>query len=160
MPLVLFRKYKAVDPLFILIVIVPTLLAVLYFSLLASDVFIAESRFVVRSPEKPAATGLGVILKSAGFSNAGEEIYAAKDYVVSRDALHDLNAGGAFERAYGNSRISIFNRFNPFGFEGSFEDLYKYYLGNESMNEGEMHVRQQAKLTASNPPITPRVVVT
>lgn len=117
-----------VDRLFALTVVIPTTLAILYFGLFASDVYVSESRFVVRAPDKPAASGLGVLLKTAGFSNAGDEIYAAHEYVKSRDALRALNAGGAVERAYERPGISIFDRFNPVGLSGSFEDLYNYYL--------------------------------
>jgi capsular polysaccharide transport system permease protein len=97
--------------------------------LFASDVYVSESQFVVRSPDKPAASGLGVLLKSAGVGNAGDEIFAAHEYVRSRDALKDLNRNDAVVHAYGNSAVSIFDRFNPLGFDGSFEDLYDYYRG-------------------------------
>ena len=115
------------DRLFLLTVVVPTTLAVLYFGLFASGVYVSESRFIVRSPDKPATSGLGVLLKSAGFSTAGDEIFAAHEFVQSRDALKDLNRNGAVVRAFGNSGISIFDRFNPFGQSGTFEDLYNYY---------------------------------
>lgn len=118
-----------VDKLFLLVVVLPTLLAILYFALFASDVYISESKFVVRSPDKPASSGLGVLLKSTGFSNAGDEVYAAQEYVRSRDALRSLNANDAVARAYGNARVSIFDRFNPLGLSGGFEDLYRYYQG-------------------------------
>jgi len=123
----LVTRAKGLGALFILTVAIPTTLAILYFGLLASDVYISESRFVVRSPDKPAATGLGVLLKSAGFTNAGDEIYAAQDYIDSRDALAALNRKGMVVGVYGNGTISLFDRFNPFGFGGTFEDLYKYY---------------------------------
>jgi capsular polysaccharide transport system permease protein len=123
------KVFGRLDPLFLLTVVVPTAFAILYFGLFASDVYVSESRFVVRSPDKPAASGLGVLLKSAGFSNAGDEIYAAHEYVRSRDALKELNRNDAVVRSYGNSAISIFNRFNPLGLGGSFEDLYDYYGG-------------------------------
>lgn len=115
------------DRLFVLTVVLPTLLAVLYFGLLASDVYVSESQFVVRSPDKPVTSGLGVFLKSTGFSNGGDEVYAAQNYVQSRDALRALNKGDAVERAYADSSVSIFDRFDPMGFSGSFEDLYRYY---------------------------------
>jgi BexC/CtrB/KpsE family polysaccharide export inner-membrane protein len=119
---------KRVNKLFLLIVMVPTLAATIYYGALASDVYVSESQFVVRSPDKPAASGLGVLLKSVGFSNAGDEIFATQDYVVSRDALRELNRGDAVKAAYTRSGISLFDRFNPFGWDGSFEDLYEYYL--------------------------------
>ena len=123
------KTFGGANWLFLLTVLLPTALAILYFGLFASDVYVSESRFVVRSPDKPASSGLGVLLKSAGFSNAGDEIFAAHDYVRSRDALRDLNRENAVAIAYGKSGISIFDRFNPLGLNGSFEDLYDYYLG-------------------------------
>ena len=123
------RVFSRVDRLFLLTVVAPTVLAILYFGLFASDVYVSESQFVVRSPDKPAASGLGVLLKSAGFSNAGDEIFAAHEYVRSRDALKELNRSQAVAKAYGDRSISIFDRFNPLGLDGSFEDLYDYYRG-------------------------------
>ena len=117
------------DRLLLLVVVLPTLVAIVYFGFLASDVYVSESQFVVRSPDKPASTGLGILLKSTGFSKAGEEVYAAQEYIQSRDALKALNDHGAIARAYGNEDISIFDRFNPLGLSGTFEDLYRYYRG-------------------------------
>jgi len=121
------RALKRVNILFLLTVIVPTSLATLYFGLIASDIYVSQAQFVVRSPDKPATTGLGVLLKSVGFSNAGDEIFATQDYVVSRDALRALNQKDAVERAYTRPGISVFDRFNPLGWNDSFEDLYDYY---------------------------------
>lgn len=125
----LIKKVKDLGALFIIAVVTPTVVATLYFGIFASDVYISESRFVVRSPDKPAVSGLGLLLKSAGFSNAGDEVYAARDYVLSRDALEALNRNGQIVKAFGNQSISVFDRFNPFGLSGSFEDLFKYYEG-------------------------------
>jgi len=122
------NKIKQIDRLFLITVIIPTLLAIVYFGLLASDVYVSEARFVVRSPDKPTASaGLGVLLKSAGFSSAGDEIFAAQDYVLSRDALQAVNKNGEFLHAFSSPSISFLDRFNSSGLAGSFEDLYKYY---------------------------------
>ncbi len=114
-------------PLFLFTVIIPTMLSILYFGMIASDVYISESRFVVRSPDKPAKSGLGMLLNTAGFANASDEIRAAQGYIQSRDALRALNVDGLAQRSWGNAQISIFNRFNPFGLSGSFEELFIYY---------------------------------
>lgn len=120
-------KIKSSGPLFKITVLIPTALSILYFGLFSSDVYISESQFVVRSPDKPSTTGLGMLLKSSGFANAGDEIYAAQSYVLSRDALQALNRRQDFAKAYGNSAISIFDRYNASSMDGKFEDLYKYY---------------------------------
>lgn len=121
------RALRRANPLFLATVVVPTLAAIVYFGFLASDVYVSQSQFVVRSPDKPAATGLGVLLKSVGFSNAGDEIFITHDYVQSRDALRSLNRDGEVVEAYTRPFVSVFDRFNPFGWNGSFEDLFDYY---------------------------------
>lgn len=115
------------NKLFLATVVAPTLLAVTYFGFLASDVYISESRFVVKSPEAKRPVGIGALLDTAGFSNAGGEISAARSYVISRDALAALEQDGSFRKAYKAPEISIFDRFDPTGLYGSFEDLYRYF---------------------------------
>lgn len=121
-------KFRLNDRLFIITVVLPVFLSVLYFGFLASDVYISESRFVVRSPEKQPTTGLGVILQSAGFTSGGDEVYAAQSFAVSRDALRAINRNNAVERAYSHPETFVLDRFNPTGLWGSFEDLYQYFL--------------------------------
>lgn len=120
-------KIKSSGPLFWITVLIPTTLSILYFGIFASDVYVSESQFVVRSPDKPSTTGLGMLLKSSGFANAGDEIYAAQNYVLSRDALQALNQRQDFAKSYGSSSVSVFDRYDGMGLDGSFEDLYKYY---------------------------------
>ena len=121
------RRLSSRQLLFGLTVVVPTLVAILYYAFIASDVYVSESQFVVRSPDKPTTSGIGVILKTAGFSNAGDEIYSAQSYVLSRDALRAINGNNDFRNAYSTPDISVFDRFDSFGLYGSFEDLYRYY---------------------------------
>jgi BexC/CtrB/KpsE family polysaccharide export inner-membrane protein len=116
-------------PLFWLTVAIPTLFATLYFGFLASDVYISESRYVVRSPDKPQKSGLGMLLGSAGFSSASEEVRAAQGFIESRDALQSINSDDLARKAWGDASISIFDRYDPLGWSGSFEDLYQYYSG-------------------------------
>lgn len=128
---IFIRKIKEFGPLFWMTVLLPTLISILYFSFFASDVYVSESRFVVRSPDKPSTSGLGLLLKGSGFSAGGDEVYAATDFILSRDALKSLNKGGQFEEAYSNREISTFDRFGGIGglgLEETFEDLYEYYL--------------------------------
>src|SRR3569832_134985 len=88
------------SPLFLLTVVLPTALAILYFGIFATDVYISESSFVVRSPDKPSAGGFGLLLNSAGFSNASDEVFAAGDFLHSRDALRAINRNGSFKSSY------------------------------------------------------------
>ncbi len=117
-------------PLFLLCVVLPTLIAVLYFGVLASDVFVSESRFIVRGQDKATPTALGLLLNNAALSHGTPESTAAQSYLLSRDALGALNQGDAFARAYSRPTISRLDRFDGLGLGGGFEDLYKYYDGH------------------------------
>jgi capsular polysaccharide transport system permease protein len=113
--------------LFLITTAIPTLLAVLYFGLIAADIYISESRFVVRSPEKQTASTLGLILKGAGISPAQDDAFVVQDYIVSRDAMitleKELNIKAAYSRPHGD----FLGRFPGLDWDGSLENFYRYY---------------------------------
>ena len=116
-----------INRLFLLTVAVPTALALVYFGLMASDVYISESRFVVRSPDRQVATGLGALLKGAGFSRAQDDSYTVHDYILSRDALKEINDKLGVAKAFASSSVDLFSRFGALDFDNSFEALHRYY---------------------------------
>jgi capsular polysaccharide transport system permease protein len=120
-------RLRSLGWIFFVTVVAPTLIAVAYFSFIATDVYLSEAKFVIRSPDKTARGGLGLLISSVGFSRAGDEIYVVDNYVLSRDALAQLNKGDWVRNAFRRSDVSIFDRFDPLGWSGSFEDLYEYY---------------------------------
>jgi len=115
------------NPIFMLTVAVPTVLAVLYYGLFASNVYTSESSFVVRSPERQSTSVLGSFLRGAGFSRAQDDSYTVSDYVLSRDALHVLIDQIKIDKAYGASSVDIVSRFSGIDSDDSFEALFKYY---------------------------------
>ena len=120
--------YKRVNWLFILSVAVPTFLSIIYFGLIASNIYISESRFVVRSPERQTASPLGMLLKGTGFSSSQDDIYTVPDYMLSRDALHLLDNELGIRKAFTDKDVDIFSRFAGLDrWNDSFEDLHIYY---------------------------------
>lgn len=115
------------NKLLLITTIIPTALAILYFGLIASDVYISESRFVVRSPERQTASPLGLMLKGAGFSKAQDDSYTVQDYVLSRDALKALDDEIKIKEAYSASTIDLFSRFSGLDWDTSMEAFYLYY---------------------------------
>lgn len=125
-------KLKSVTTLFknkllLVTTIIPTALAIVYFGLVASDVYISESRFVVRSPERQTASPLGLMLKGAGFSKAQDDSYTVQDYVLSRDALKALNDELKIKDAYSSSSVDLFSRFAGLDWDDSLEAFHQYY---------------------------------
>ena len=114
--------------LFVLVVMLPTLTAAVYYGLVASDVFTSESRFLVRSPQKQSPTGLGALLQGSGLARSQDDASSVHDYILSRDALKEIDATLDMRKAFANPQVDIFNRFpGILGFDNSFEQFYVYY---------------------------------
>lgn len=114
--------------LLLITVVVPTLTAIFYYGLIASNVYISESRFVVRSPQRPAQTGfLGEILQSTGFVHSQDDTYSVRDFILSRDSVKVLDAGLSIKNHYSSSSIDMFDRFPGLFSDHSFEEFYRYY---------------------------------
>ncbi|NIF80748.1 hypothetical protein F3J20_25745 [Paraburkholderia sp. Cy-641] len=123
------ERIRRVNRLFLLTVVVPTTVAVGYFGLIASDVYVSESRFVVRSPQRQTSqSGLvGALLQGTGFSRATDDTYPVIDYIQSRDALSLLNRDDYIQKVFGRHNGDIFTRFPGIDRDRSFESLWKYY---------------------------------
>ncbi|KWO41050.1 hypothetical protein WT97_19815 [Burkholderia sp. MSMB1459WGS] len=122
----LIERIKKVNRLFALTVLLPTTIATVYYGLVASDVYVSESRFVVRSPQRQNQTSVvGALLQGTGFARAQDDTYPVVDYIQSRDALAELNRGNYILNSYSN-RGDVFSRFNT-SLDDSFEALWKYY---------------------------------
>jgi capsular polysaccharide transport system permease protein len=113
---------------FVLIVLVPTCCAVIYYGFVASNVYISESRFVVRSPQRSAPAGLvGELLQGTGLSRSQDDTYSIRDYILSRDALKALDERLALREAYSGSSAGLLDRFPGLDQDRSFEEFYRYY---------------------------------
>jgi capsular polysaccharide transport system permease protein len=111
--------------LFWLTVVVPTALAIVYFGFVMADVYISESRLVVRSPERQAATPLGMLLRGTGFIRAQDDSFTVQEFMLSRDALRALDEQLDLRAAF--ARGDVFNRFPGLDGDDSFEEMHEYY---------------------------------
>lgn len=122
------RVKRRVNVIFMITVLLPTLVASLYFGVIASDVYISESRFVVRNPQRQAVTsGLGSLLQGTGFSRSQDDTYSVHDYVLSRDALHELDQQLKVRKEFSKEDIDFVNRFPGLSPDDSFEAFYRHY---------------------------------
>jgi capsular polysaccharide transport system permease protein len=112
----------------VLTVILPTLLAVIYYGFVASDVYISESRFLVRSPQKQTQGGMfGQLLQGTGLSHSQDDTYSIHDFILSRDALKELDETVGLRKAFTSNSVDPINRFPGLSWDDSFEELYRYY---------------------------------
>src|SRR5271170_5324262 len=111
----------------VLTVLVPTCAAIVYYGFFASDVFISESRFLVRSPQHQMQGGLfGQILQGSGLTHSGDDTYSVHDYVLSRDALRELDAKLGVRKAFTSKQVDPLDRFPGLSWDDSFEEFYRY----------------------------------
>ncbi len=111
---------------FLAIFFIPWIACIIYFGFLESDIYVSESMFVVRQPERRSVSSLSVLLSNFGVSSVREESYVVKSFALSRDSLRDIEDNLHLAKAYGSRNVDFVNRFDPLGFDDSFEALYKY----------------------------------
>jgi len=132
-------RLKFINPLFIVTVIVPTLIATMYFGVLTNDVYISESRFVVRSPSGGGGSAIRAVLGRAGLGGGGgggaEGNDTITEYILSRRALEEADRDGFVAGAYTDPNIFFYDRFGTLWGESK-EQLYQYFIGKVVIAEG------------------------
>jgi capsular polysaccharide transport system permease protein len=124
----MLRYITSVNKLFLLTVAMPTLLAFIYYGFYATDIFISESMFVLRAPQKQSQSGfVGALLQGTGFSRSQDDAYSVHDFIKSRDALTNLDKSLKVKGTYSNPTVDIINRFAGIDGDDSFEAFHKYY---------------------------------
>lgn len=116
-------------PWFALFVIAPTMLAAIYYGLFASDVYISESRFVIKSPDQKRSqvSSLASLIQTTGLSGGQEQTNEILDFVRSRDALRTLEKSADIRSTFSPDHADIFSRFPGLLQGNSFEDLFEFY---------------------------------
>jgi capsular polysaccharide transport system permease protein len=118
---------------FLVAVLAPTLFATFYYGLIASNRFVSESEFVVRSVSSHRATGLEMLFQTFGVSRTEDDGNAVQSYLLSRDAVRAIEGRIPLRKMFGRDGVDLFARFPHFWRGDSFERLYEYYLERVSV---------------------------
>lgn len=111
-----------------LVVLLPTVLAALYYGAIASDRYVSEAQIVVRNAsEQAAAGGLSSFLKTAGIGGP-DDLSIVQAYIRSRDALHALQERLSVREIFGPPSADFVARWPSALYGDTEEDLYRYYL--------------------------------
>lgn len=113
---------------FFVLVLLPTLFASVYYFLIASDQYVSEAKFIVRSSDKQQVGGLGALLQTTGLGAAPEETFSVLDYMQSRDALKDVDRDLDYRAMMGADHIDFLSRFPNILLGETFEGMYDHYL--------------------------------
>jgi len=123
------KKKKSIEGLviFLITVVIPTTIALFYYVNYASDIYVSESRFVVRSPQKQGGSMTDLFSK-VGITKSDDDSYIVRDYILSRDAMDILMKELNIKEQYSSPTIDMLARFPGLRYwETSVESFYRYY---------------------------------
>lgn len=127
--------WQRINKLFLVTVVIPTALSGVYFGLIASGQYISDSSFVIYNTQQTNTGGFSSLLATAGLSHSSSGAYSVRDYILSRDALAELQRTLNYRHMVSTDHIDVFNRFGgilaPYS---SFERLFEYYKNMVSDN--------------------------
>jgi capsular polysaccharide transport system permease protein len=74
------------------------------------------------------------LLQGTGFSRSQDDTYSVHDFILSRDALSELDAQLAVRKAYSSSSIDFIDRFPGLDWDDSFEAFHRYYRNHVTID--------------------------
>lgn len=119
---------------FILLVVAPTLLSAGYFGAVAADIYVSESRFVLRSPQRQASGGLATLLQGGAFTRSQDDAYSIHEFALSRDALQELEKSLSIKQRLSTRTADFIARFPAPWEDDTFESLYRHYRQHVSID--------------------------
>lgn len=107
----------------------PTLLAIIYFGLIASPIYVSQSTFVIKSPGQKATPTMSLanLVQTSGLSSGQEQTKEILQYVRSRNALKDLERQTDLRAKYARNGVDFLSRFPGLFHSATFERLYRFY---------------------------------
>lgn len=113
----------------LLLVLLPTALAVLYFGLIAPDRYLAEARFIVRKPASigSATSAAPSISSEQSLQGGDEDAYAVRDFILSRDGMQAMIDHGNLREAIARAGPDPRWHFPGILTGHTDEQLYRYY---------------------------------
>lgn len=106
----------------------PTLLALLYYGLIACPRYMSEAQFLVRTASKPAgAAGLGAFLQMTGIARAQDDAFSVQSYIGSRDAIREVSARIPLTEYYRHPSADFVARYPSLIYGPSFEEFHRYF---------------------------------
>jgi capsular polysaccharide transport system permease protein len=122
-PALIFVRYAS--PL--LIVMAPLIITAIYLFLIASQRYVSEARFIVRSSGGNGVAGVAAMIESQGLSRANDETYAVNDYVESRDIVELLVENDHLRDVLARPEADFINRYPNFYTRDNKENLFERY---------------------------------
>jgi len=104
-------------------ILLPTLLAGFYYTMIATPMYATQSEFVIQQADAPQAGGMGGLFSGTGFATSQDSI-TVQSYLQSRDAMLRLHADHDFIGHFSAPEIDLLQRLDE---DASKEAAYKVY---------------------------------
>ena len=122
------RKLFAVFNIWLWVfVFFPTLLAGVYYFGIASDLYLSEASFIVRTQSHIPAGVFGALLQNTGFVRSSDDTSSVHDFIMSRDAVRKLENNDHLREIFDRPGADFITRFPNLISGSSFEALYRHY---------------------------------
>jgi capsular polysaccharide transport system permease protein len=109
------------------IVGLPTLVAGVYYFAIASDLYLSEAKFIVRSPKQVQTSTIGALIQSTGHARAVDDTAVVEDFIMSRDAVGKLEQRDHLREVFGRPEGDFVTRFPGILMRSDFEALFQRY---------------------------------
>ena len=109
------------------LIAVPMAIASIYYRLLLSDQYVAETRFVIRSMANNGLGGLAIMTQSQGLARTEDDTHLVNEFLQSRDAVRLLAEKDKLLPALAHPSGDIFYGYPTILSGSTKEDLYEHY---------------------------------
>lgn len=106
-------------------VVLPTLLAAIYFGLIATPRFESATSFTIQSSDTPTGGGALQMLVSVVPGSSGRDPLLVQEYLESRDVVEKLVRDDRLRERYSGSDIDWFSRLSA---DASLDEVHEYFL--------------------------------
>ncbi len=125
----MLKKIRA-RMLFLIIVVIPTFLGTIYYTFIATDVYITEAKVIVKTLSSQTSTlgGISGILHSLGIPEPSTKgAYLIIEHIRSRDIMFELDKKYRLKDYYSSPKWDILQRFDPLKIDPSYENFFERY---------------------------------
>ncbi len=121
------QLFRSLNIWFWAIVGLPTLIAGVYYFAIASDLYLSEAKFIVRSPKQVQTSSIGALLQTTGLGRAVDDTAVVEDFIMSRDAVRKLEQHNDLRAVLGRAEGDFVTRFPGILRRTDFEALFRRY---------------------------------
>lgn len=113
--------------LFLSLFVLPVFVASVYFGFMASDVYVSETKFILRSPSKAGIGSISSLSQGQVSGRSDDDAYALIEYVRSRDAARAMETDHGMRDMMARPEADLFSRYPSFFLQDNQERFYRAY---------------------------------